>query len=151
MTPNLAGCSEPRDSASVSGRALIREWACLYVRARFTLADGTQHLGYLTPAADPNDLGTLQPQIVTEDAQVGFWMGVVRQDVGKLYGRLGKTSSQTFPVSYESDVPLSKGPIKGSIPAFLHLPSVTATNANEVKSDHRPIWHEFFDRRRIPC
>src|SRR5437773_1340523 len=51
------------------------------VRARFTLADGTPFVGYLTPRDDPNDLGTIQPQIVTERGQVWFWMGVIRDDV----------------------------------------------------------------------
>ena len=103
------------------------------VRARFTLADGTPHVGYLTPSADAHDLGTVQPQIVTDNGQVGFWMGVVRQDVASSYSRLGKTAAQTFPVSFESDVPLKMGPFKGSIPAFLHLPSVKAMKAEEVK------------------
>jgi hypothetical protein len=91
------------------------------VRARFTLADGTPFVGYLTPSDDPNDFGTIQPQIITERGQVGFWMGVILDDIAPLYERLGKSAVQTFPVSFESDFPIVSGPLKGSIPAFLHL------------------------------
>lgn len=91
------------------------------VRARFTLADGTQHFGYLTPADDPQDLGTIQPQVITKQGQVGFWMGIVLQDTAPLYRTLGKSSAETFPATFESDVPLIGGPLKGTIPAFLHF------------------------------
>jgi hypothetical protein len=98
------------------------------VRARFTLADGTPHFGYLTPADDPRDLGAIQPQIITDRGQVGFWMGIVIQDTAPLYGVLGKSPAQTFPISFESDVPIIRGSLKGSIPAFLHL-----DDSNRVK------------------
>jgi hypothetical protein len=55
-------------SGSVDPRA-----GMFVVRARFTLADGTPHVGYLTPGDDPHDLGTIQPQIITEQGQVAGW------------------------------------------------------------------------------
>jgi hypothetical protein len=43
------------------------------IRASFQLADGTRHLGYLTPPAQTEDsVGTVQPIIVTDQGQVMF-------------------------------------------------------------------------------
>jgi hypothetical protein len=103
------------------------------VRARFTLADGTPFVGYFTPSDDPNDFGTIQPQIITERGQVGFWMGVILDDIAPLYERLGRSAEQTFPVTFESDFPIVRGPVKGSIPAFLHLEGLKSRRVEEVK------------------
>ena len=103
------------------------------VRARFSLADGTKHTGYLTPAKDPKDFGRVQPQIITDRGQVPFWMGALRADVEPLYAKLGKSADQTFPVSFESDVPLVGGPIKGTIPAFLRLEDLASGRVKELK------------------
>ena len=95
------------------------------VRAFFILADGSRFLGYLTPPVQGDEgLGTLQPIIVTQQGQVGFWRGVVAPDSARLshfYGLLGKDASQVFPIRYESEVDLSGGKITGSIPGFLVL------------------------------
>ena len=91
------------------------------VRAKFALADGTQHMGYLTPGHAADDLGSVQPLIITPKGHVIFWMGAIRGDTAPLYQKLGKTSAQTFPVLFKSDVPLVGGVVFGSIPGFLHL------------------------------
>ncbi len=103
------------------------------VRARFTLADGTRHIGYITPAKDPKNFGRVQPQIITDRGQVPFWMGVLRADVGALYAKLGKSADHTFPVSFESDISLVGGPIKGTIPAFLRLEDMASGRVPELK------------------
>lgn len=103
------------------------------VRARFTLADGTPLLGYITPSGDPNDLGTIQPQIITGRGQVGLWMGTIRDDIAPRYERLGKSAAQVFPVSFESDFPIVRGSVKGSIPAFLHLEDLQSRRVKEIK------------------
>jgi hypothetical protein len=55
------------------------------IRTRFVLADGTGHVGYLTPGHTATDLGSVQPQIVTDKGQVIFWMGSIKGDVRPLY------------------------------------------------------------------
>jgi hypothetical protein len=91
------------------------------VRAKFTLADGTPHLGYLTPAHAVDDLGSVQPLIITPRGQVIFWMGAIRGDIAPHYEKLGKSPAQTFPILFKSDVPLVGGVVFGSIPGFLRL------------------------------
>jgi hypothetical protein len=103
------------------------------VRARFTLADGTRLVGYFTPCRDQNDLGRVQPQIITDRGQVPFWMGIARADVAPLYAKLGKSADQTFPVSFESDFPLVGKTIKGTIPAFLRLEDLASGRIKEIR------------------
>jgi hypothetical protein len=95
------------------------------VKARFTLADGTAMCGYLTPGVPGNlDLGYVQPAIVTESGQVSFWCGIVEPSKKYLdlsYEILGKTPGQVFPLTFSSDVPLTEGPITGTVPGFIVL------------------------------
>ncbi len=95
--------------------------AMYVVRALFSLADGTRHIGYLTPGHAADDLGSVQPMIITPQGQVIFWMGGAGGDTTPLYQKLGKTAAQTFPINFKSDVPLIGGVIFGSIPGFLRL------------------------------
>jgi hypothetical protein len=96
------------------------------VRARLTLADGTQVIGYLTPPVqgDPS-LGTLQPAVVTRAGQVSFWCGVLTPEptyIAESYARLGKSAvAQVFPLRFESDVVLIGGSISGELPGFMVL------------------------------
>lgn len=95
------------------------------VRARFTLADGSIASGYLTPPP-PGDmsLGTIQPVIVKENGQVGFWCGGVAPTPERLardYSLLSQDASRLFPLSFASDVPDCGGAVKGIIPGFLVL------------------------------
>jgi hypothetical protein len=91
------------------------------VRAKFSLADGTRLPGYLTPGHAADDLGSIQPIIITPQGQINFWMGAVRGDISPLYQKLGKNADQIFPITFKSDVPLVGGVVFGSIPGFLHL------------------------------
>jgi hypothetical protein len=91
------------------------------VRAKFTLADGTRHIGYLTPAHAVDDLGAIQPLIVTPQGSVSFWMGAARSETAPHYQKLGKTAAQTFPIAFKSDVPVLGGVVFGSIPGFVRL------------------------------
>jgi hypothetical protein len=96
--------------------------ARLIVAARFWLADGTQLRGYLTPPlTDDRSLGTIQPQIVTEVGQVGFWCGRLRPDTVRAYQLLGREAASVFPIHFESAVPLIGGRVTGMIPGFLYL------------------------------
>jgi len=96
------------------------------VRARFALADGTILQGYATPPIQDDDgLGTIQPVILTPKGQVQFWFGVIDPGtsfISELYSRLGKSSStQVFPIRFQSAVQLARGAVRGEIPGFIIL------------------------------
>jgi hypothetical protein len=95
--------------------------AMFIVRTKFSLADGTRHIGFLTPGHAADDLGSVQPMIIAPQGQVCFWMGASRGETSHLYQKLGKNAEQTFPVVFKSDVPLIGGVVFGSIPGFLRL------------------------------
>lgn len=94
------------------------------VRAKFTLRDGTNLDGYLTPA-DTEYLGDIHPVIVLGKGQVTFWWGTMapnRNEMDQMYTLLGKAAGDVvFPIKFSSSVPLEGGPIKGEIPGFLVL------------------------------
>jgi hypothetical protein len=96
------------------------------VRARFRLADGSEHRGCLTPPVQgDNSLGTLQPVIVTDQGQVLFWWGAImppRVAIAQSYERLGKKSpSDVFPIHFSSDIQIAGGAVQGELPGFLFL------------------------------
>lgn len=110
----------------------------MVVRARFRLADGSEHLGYLTPpCGDDVGLGALQPVIVGDGGQVMFWHGSMepaRAEMDASYLRLGKSaSSQVFPVQFQSDVPLAGGPLSGEISGFLVLEDWRSGRTRELR------------------
>ena len=121
---------EDQDEATVRpyilNGALDPENGMFVVRAHLTLADGTRITGYLTPPVQGDStLGTLQPAVVTSTGQVSFWCGMIAPDetyIADCYASLGKSSpEQVFPIRFESDVPLSCGPVRGEVPGFLVL------------------------------
>ena len=95
------------------------------VRASFSLADGTQMKGYLTPPVGGDEsLGTLQPIVLTSQGQVSFWHGLMAPGPDVLeghYQRLGRNASETFPVRFSSAVDLQSGPIEGELGGFLYI------------------------------
>ena len=95
------------------------------VRAVFTLADGSMRQGYVTPPVRGDDsIGALQPIIVTDRGQIRFWCGTTVPDPERLarsYELLGKDAKHVFPVTFESDVELAGGPVRGSVRGFLVL------------------------------
>jgi hypothetical protein len=114
------------------------------VRTQFTLADGTEVMGYVTPQPpgldelfpDTHPLAGLQPVIVLDKGQVMFWHGIMAPDsenISSMYEMLGKTEGEIFPLSYQTDVELKHGQVQGTITGFLYI-------AEEKKG--------FFSRRR---
>jgi hypothetical protein len=95
------------------------------VRAVFTLADGSRLQGYLTPPVQGDSgIGTLQPIVVTEQGQVGFWCGIIVPDSVHLtscYELLGRDAGRVFPIRFESAVDLVGGKVAGSVLGFLVL------------------------------
>jgi hypothetical protein len=108
------------------------------VRARLTLADGTQMSGYLTPPVQGDaTLGTLQPAIICGKGQISFWCGMLEPkstEISENYARLGKSSAdQVFPLRFKSDVDLIGGSISGELPGFIVLDDFKSMSTRVIK------------------
>jgi hypothetical protein len=107
------------------------------VLAEFILADGTIMKGYLTPQVKGfEQVGFIQPIIVTPTGQVSFWFGSMTPSPEQLaiaYRALGKKSGQVFPVKYRSLIPITRGEISGTINAFLRKKSFNDETIIEYK------------------
>ena len=90
------------------------------VEAEFILADGTMMQGYLSPAPQ-NELGYIQPIIITEKRQISFWSGIrqpSQEVISSQYTLLGKSPEQVFPLTFKSKVDIIGGPVQGIINGF---------------------------------
>ena len=101
------------------------------VRAEFVSADGTHFEGYVSPqpvSAQPElRPGWIQPTIVTNAGQVGFWLGAFPPEAGDVetaYATVGKSRTETFPLHYRSVVSHGGIPLEGELDGFMHLESI---------------------------
>jgi hypothetical protein len=89
------------------------------VEAEFVSADGTRFTGYATPQREDN-MGWIQPTIVTAGGQVNFWLGAFPpESLEMAYGTVGKTPSELFPLRYRSVVPTEGVPLEGELHGFM--------------------------------
>ena len=132
---------ESQDEATVrplkvSG-ALDSSDGTFIVRATFALADGSRMQGYLTtPVQGDDDLGRLQPVIITKRGQVIFWYGVIApsaQVLSQSYEKLGRDATKVFPIQATSSVELAGGPIRATIPGFTVLEDFETGMTRTVK------------------
>jgi hypothetical protein len=94
----------------------------LVVRAELLAADGTRFDGFLSPHAEPH-VGYVQPTIVTDEGQVGFWSGIrkpARDELDDRYRLLGKSAAALFPLRYRALVPCGDAKTEGTLDGFLH-------------------------------
>ncbi|MBN1663758.1 MAG: hypothetical protein JW943_09175 [Deltaproteobacteria bacterium] len=121
---------EDQDEATVKprkfGEPVSPQEGMFIVKASFTLANGKKFTGYLTPpVGGDSSMGTLQPNIVTDHGQVGFWCGILKPPQDYLrtqYQILGiQNPSDVFPIRYESEFPVSSGKISGQLTGFMYL------------------------------
>lgn len=97
--------------------------ACI-VAANVRFADGTIGAGYLYNCED-DDIGCVQPNLLTDTAQINFWLGWLRfvpnaaERVHLGYGRIGKTKDAVFPLSFESTTKVNGQPLRVVIPGFM--------------------------------
>lgn len=97
------------------------------VSATFVLKDGTSLNGFATPQSGSvaeNELGNIQPHILTEDGPIGFWNGITpltEPEKRIIYDTLKKTSDQLFPIHFTFEPGLTVGKQSGTINGFLSL------------------------------
>lgn len=107
------------------------------VRATFTLADETRMTGLVSPPySDNEDLGEIQPVIVTERGQVAFWCGAYtpsKSQIKESYSKLGRKAREAFPIHVVSDLDSTSGPIHALIPGFMVLVDWKAGTMKVVK------------------
>jgi hypothetical protein len=99
------------------------EEGMLLVEAIFTLADGADLAGFMTPQHDgePLDLGTVQPHVFSQNKVHGFWDGMFRrkeEDQRAFYQSLNKTAREIFPITFSAKPGLASGQHKGKIEGF---------------------------------
>jgi hypothetical protein len=95
--------------------------ATFLVRAAFELAGGSSPLpGFVTPqAADPVDLGTMQPHIFTPRGRLGsFWLGMFGEPDADFYHTLLEISAPVFPIRFSALPGLSLGLAAGVLEGF---------------------------------
>ncbi|SPE33518.1 conserved hypothetical protein [Acidobacteriia bacterium SbA2] len=93
----------------------------LLVTASLELHDGTRYNGFVTPAQNPGDLATQQPQIFVGGRRFQFWGGIfgVREEERKaFYAALGKNADDVFPLRFSVDPSLATGATSGQIEGF---------------------------------
>jgi hypothetical protein len=97
----------------------------LIISATFTLNDGSTRSGYLTPPFQgDSSLGALQPVVVTDQGQIGFWHGVIAptpEQIAVAYERLQSNAERTFPIRFQANLPTTEELIAGTIDGFYVL------------------------------
>jgi hypothetical protein len=94
------------------------------VKARLTLADGSEYDGFITPQQESGepDLGTIQPCLFTKSGEiVWFWFGNFQpsqKDINGIYEKLSKNANQVFPIKFKAQDGIATGIVKGIIPGF---------------------------------
>jgi hypothetical protein len=97
------------------------------VSTSFKLNEGTIMNGFLTPdigLKGENELGNLQPNLLTTDGPIGFWTGMFPFDENRkkeIYKRLNRTADQIFPIRFRSLDGLLSEVISGKINGFLTI------------------------------
>jgi hypothetical protein len=91
------------------------------VRARFELRDESSYPGFITPASEPEDLKTQQPQVFVCGRRYSFWgglIGIPAEDQQALCQAIGKSPDEIFPLRFSADPGLAKGVVAGQIDGF---------------------------------
>lgn len=85
-------------------------------RTQFVLANGTQHVGFCSPAGE-EDLDVLQPVIATSEGLVYFYFEEPpsHEMLDVQWQRLGVGHEQIFPVHFRCLVPIDGRYITGTI------------------------------------
>jgi len=102
----------------------------LLVRSQMVLADGTNFIGFITPAhgtgeVNDTELGTVQPNLFSaKGSLVAFWGGMfgISDEVKKsTYNLLERTPNQVFPIRFSAEYGLTQGKQSGEIRGFCKM------------------------------
>lgn len=85
-------------------------------KTQFVLANGTQHVGFCTPATDEG-LDSLQPVILTPGGPVYFWFDEppTAESLRSQWKLLGAGRDEIFPVHFRCTIPVDGQFITGTI------------------------------------
>jgi len=92
----------PRRARQYSFRAVDEMYL---VACEFTMADGSRHQGFGTPAFKQDDMGIIQPQIFSlSGRRHAFWLGMFPppEEISGFYTDFGKEPSAVFPVKFSA-------------------------------------------------
>lgn len=100
------------------------EEGMLLVRANFTLADGRQLSGFITPQdkSEPLNLGRVQPQMfLPSGKRCDSWDGMIKRSKEyrvAIYDELGHEKNAIFPIRFSAEDRFAEGQTTGLIPGF---------------------------------
>jgi hypothetical protein len=97
------------------------------VKATLTLADHATYVGFVTPAEDVEDLGTMQPQAFVGGTRFGFWggmLGIPRSGREAFYRAIEKPAQSAFPIRFSADRGLASGVCSGTLSGFYRTPDL---------------------------
>lgn len=98
----------PRDGDLPSDRSE----GMLLVRAAATLRDGSRFSGFVTPAFEKGDLGTMQPHVFVNGRMFAFWggtLGISREGRAAFYTAVGRPAGAVFPIRFAAEPGLTAG------------------------------------------
>ena len=75
------------------------------VACEFTMADGSRHQGFGTPALEADEMGLIQPQIFSPSGKrYAFWLGMFprQEEITGFYTDFAKGPSSVFPLVFTS-------------------------------------------------
>jgi ankyrin repeat protein len=94
-----------------------------FVKTLFTLGDKTTTTGWTMICVPPYETIDVNPTILTDSGPVDLTRLAAQpkdKDVAAVYSRLGRNSREVFPLSFQTAVPVPKGPASGTMNGFIH-------------------------------
>jgi hypothetical protein len=96
----------------------------LLVRATLELVSGNRYPGFVTPAMEEGDIGTLQPQLFAKGEWFAFWGGIIgfsNEQRQAFYTALREQAHAVFPIRFAADPDLATGVVSGCINGFYRI------------------------------
>ena len=98
----------------------------LLVRAAVVFRDGSQYVGFLSPAPDGN-IGIMQPQVFVARRLFSFWggmPGVPEERRRSFYAAVGKAPDDIFPLRVTAESGLVNGEWSVEVKGFYRAPDL---------------------------
>ena len=94
------------------------------VACELTMADGSRHQGFATPAFEAGNMGLIQPQVFSPSGRRhAFWLGMFprQEQINGFYTDFAKGPSSVFPVTFSPLPGLTTAFCSGSIQGFMTI------------------------------